>query len=66
MKKADAIKYFGSQKIIAETLGIARSAVSQWGEEVPPLRAFQLERLSDGNLKPKVDVGKICCPTIQH
>lgn len=66
MKKADAIKYFGSQKIIAETLGIKQAAVSQWGEEVPPLRAFQLERLSDGNLKPKVEGSVNCYPTIQH
>ncbi|MCG9962375.1 MULTISPECIES: Cro/CI family transcriptional regulator [Shewanella] len=55
MKKTDAIKYFGSSIKLAEALGLNKSAVSQWGEEVPELRAFQLERLTGGELKVHAD-----------
>ncbi len=55
MKKTDAINYFGSSIKLAEALGLNKSAVSQWGEEVPELRAFQLERLTDGELKVHAD-----------
>ncbi|MCS6175335.1 Cro/CI family transcriptional regulator [Shewanella baltica] len=55
MKKTDAINYFGSSIKLAEALGLNKSAVSQWGEEVPELRAFQLERLTGGELKVHAD-----------
>lgn len=51
MKKADAIQYFGSQTKLAQALSIAPASVSQWGDEVPELRAFQIERLTSGRLK---------------
>ncbi len=51
MKKCDAVAYFGSQVKLANALGITKSSVSQWGEEVPELRAFQIERLTEGKLK---------------
>ncbi|MBU6956076.1 Cro/CI family transcriptional regulator [Hahella sp. HN01] len=51
MKKQRAIKYFGSATKLAKALGIKSAAVSQWGELIPELRAFQLERLTDGKLK---------------
>lgn len=53
MKKATAIRYFGNATNLAKTLGIAKASVSQWGEDIPPLRAYQLERLTDGKLKVK-------------
>lgn len=55
MKKTDAINYFGSSIKLAEALGLNKSAISQWGEEVPELRAFQLERLTGGVLKVHAD-----------
>lgn len=55
MKKNDAINYFGSSIKLAKALGLNKSAVSQWGEEVPELRAFQLERLTGGELKVHAD-----------
>ncbi len=51
MKKTDALTYFGTQKALADALGIAQAAVAQWGEEVPPRRAFEIERITDGKLK---------------
>lgn len=51
MKKSDVIKFFGTQAEVARVLGINRAAVSAWGERVPPLRALQIENLTDGALK---------------
>lgn len=50
MKKSDVIKHFGSAKKAAEALGIKPPAISQWGDEIPPLRALQLEKLTHGVL----------------
>ncbi len=50
MKTSDVIAYFGTQDAVAEALGISQAAVSQWGAEVPELRAFQLERITNGKL----------------
>ena len=50
MKTGDAVVYFGNKTKLANALGIGRSAVSQWGEDVPELRAFQIERLTGGKL----------------
>ncbi len=51
MKKADAIAYFGTSSELAKRLGIAKQAISQWGEDVPKLRAFEIERITNGALK---------------
>ena len=52
MKTDDAIKFFGGKKIeLAKALGLSPSAITQWGETVPELRQFQLERLTKGKLK---------------
>lgn len=50
MKKTTAIDYFGSVSALAEALSISQEAVSQWGENVPELRAYQLERITNGAL----------------
>lgn len=52
MKTEDAIKHFDGKKIeLAKALKISPSAVTMWGDEVPLLRQYQLERLTDGALK---------------
>ena len=43
--KQSAIDHFGSTTKLANALGIKHRAVSQWGEYVPPLRAFQIRDL---------------------
>lgn len=54
MKASEVIAHWGSAAKAAEAIGISRSAVSQWlmkGDEVPELRAYQIERLTDGVLR---------------
>lgn len=36
---------------LADALKIEREAIYQWGDTVPLLRAYQIERLTDGELK---------------
>lgn len=45
MKTVDAIKAAGSPKALAEILQITPSAISQWGEDVPESRVWQLRVL---------------------
>ena len=59
MKTKDAIQHFGSAAKLADALGIRRSAVSQWGDDVPPLRAYQIREIIEagkpgaGNTAPE-------------
>ena len=50
MKKSDVIKFFGGTAATAAALKIKSQSVSGWGEEVPELRAFQIERLTNSEL----------------
>lgn len=51
MLKKDAIAYFGTQRALAEALGIRTQSISDWPETVPELRQLQLERITGGQLK---------------
>jgi DNA-binding transcriptional regulator YdaS (Cro superfamily) len=51
MKTKEAISHFGNKLKLAKALNVSKSAVSQWGEDVPELRAYQIERLTRGALK---------------
>jgi transcriptional repressor of cell division inhibition gene dicB len=51
MFTSDAISCFENRKKLAEALGIRPSAVSQWGERVPPLQAARLQELTRGALR---------------
>ena len=50
MKKDEVLAYYGTQRQLAQALGITQAAVAQW-REVPMLRQYQLERLTGGRLK---------------
>lgn len=50
MKTSMAIAHFKTATALAKALGISKSSVSQWGDNVPPLRAYQLERITNGQL----------------
>ncbi len=50
MTKAQAIEHYGSMKALAKALGVSYEAVRQW-VSVPPLRQYELERITDGALK---------------
>lgn len=45
MKKSEAIKLFGNEAGLAAALDISRSAVNQWGDDVPELRAYQIKEI---------------------
>ena len=53
MKKDVAIKHFGGASRLAEALKVKPASVSQWGEEIPELRAYQIERITGGKLSVK-------------
>ncbi|HBY8893020.1 Cro/CI family transcriptional regulator [Klebsiella pneumoniae] len=43
MTMQEAINLFGTKQKLADFFGISKSAVSQWGDKLPPLREIQLE-----------------------
>ncbi len=45
MKKVKAVELAGSQAKLARLLKVSKGAVSQWGDDIPELRALQLEKL---------------------
>ncbi|MCU7976123.1 Cro/CI family transcriptional regulator [Shewanella sp. SW36] len=51
MKKTDVLNFFGGTAATAAALNIKSPSVSGWGEDVPELRAYQIERLTHGALK---------------
>lgn len=56
MKKDDVILYFGSAAEVARVLSargwrITPQGVSDWEDEVPKGRAYQIECLTNGDLK---------------
>lgn len=55
MKKAAAINHFGSQVKLAAAIGVSQAAISKWPDDVPLLRACQIELLTGGKLKAAVD-----------
>lgn len=52
MKTKDAISHATSATALAELLGITQSAISQWGEDVPQSRIWQLRVLRPGWFEP--------------
>lgn len=57
MKKKDVIEHFGSVGAVADALKIKGSAVSQWGEDIPVRRAYELEKITHGILKIHYEEG---------
>ncbi|MDC9607182.1 Cro/CI family transcriptional regulator [Xenorhabdus griffiniae] len=53
MLKDEAIKFFGSQRAIAEKLNVSDAAVSQWKEIIPERAALKLNKITNGKLKYK-------------
>lgn len=51
MTKQEAIAALGSAKSLADALGITESAVSQWGDNVPILRQYQLKEMLNSRAK---------------
>ena len=51
MKKQDVIEYYGTMAAAARALGVKRQAVHQWPDEVPLGRAYQLQVITNGELR---------------
>ncbi|WP_392342708.1 Cro/CI family transcriptional regulator [uncultured Shewanella sp.] len=54
MKKQIAVDHFKGKSNLAKALGISPASVSQWPDDVPELRAYQIERLTEGALKADI------------
>lgn len=55
MTKDEAIKFFGTQKKLADALGIVQPSVATWGKYPPALRQLQIERLTWGQLRAEAE-----------
>ncbi|WP_176928751.1 Cro/CI family transcriptional regulator [Variovorax sp. YR634] len=55
MKTSLAIKLAGTAAALAHLLGITPGAVSQWGEDVPDQRVWQLRVLRPDWFKPDAE-----------
>lgn len=53
MKTQDAINKAKTATALASLLGITKSAVSHWGDTMPPLRVYQLKALKPSWFKAK-------------
>lgn len=45
MKKDEAVALFGSAAKMARALGVTRQSINKWGDDVPPLRVYQIKEL---------------------
>tara|TARA_R110000868_G_scaffold411755_1_gene708936 strand:- start:40553 stop:40771 length:219 start_codon:yes stop_codon:yes gene_type:complete len=48
MLKENALKYFGTQVVLAKALGIKQQAVSKWGLVIPWGAALELQVITGG------------------
>ncbi len=51
MKKADVIKYFGSQQKVADFIGKTRASVGMWSDPIPLKWAVYLDATTSGALE---------------
>lgn len=51
MTKQDAINFFGSPSKLAKALDVTKQAINNWGAFPPSVRQYQIEVLTDGQLK---------------
>lgn len=51
MLTKEAIKYYGTVKLLADAIGTWPHAVYKWGERPPMARQYQIEVLTKGALK---------------
>jgi hypothetical protein len=48
---SEVLEHFGGITGLANALGVTTQAISQWEEEIPEGRAYQIEVLSKGKYK---------------
>lgn len=55
MKTAEAIQYFGTAAALAKALNIKPPSVSEWGIYPPVTRQFQIQVITNGQLKAETN-----------
>ncbi len=55
MTTLEALHYFGGRKALARALDVWPQAIGRWGERPPMTRQFQLEVITNGELKADRD-----------
>jgi DNA-binding transcriptional regulator YdaS (Cro superfamily) len=58
MTTQEAVRFYGTQRALAEALHIKQSSVAEWGEYPPALRQLQIERATKNKLKAESDALK--------
>jgi hypothetical protein len=60
MKTSEATRRAGGRNALARLLGITGAAISQWGEDMPPLRRYQLKEAKPGwfRKQPSKSIGR--------
>lgn len=54
LKKADVIAYYDkNMSKAARAIGVKPPTICGWGEYVPARRAYEYERITNGELKPE-------------
>ena len=53
LMKSAVIAYFGGVSEAARVIGVKPPSVCGWGEYVPARRAYEYERITNGELKPE-------------
>ncbi|EBW6363834.1 transcriptional regulator [Salmonella enterica subsp. enterica serovar Oranienburg] len=56
MYKDDVVRYFKKKISVAEALGLSHVAVVKWKSIIPKLRAMELDKLTNGELKYKPEL----------
>ena len=51
MTLKEAVDHFGSKKALADSLGLVRSTITNWGDEIPDVRQYQIQVITKGKLK---------------
>jgi hypothetical protein len=51
MYKKDVINHFNGAQAIAKALEISKQAISGWGDVIPRGAAYEIESITDGELK---------------
>jgi len=59
MKTMQLIKHYGTLAEVGKLCGCTPQAVSKWGVNVPVLRQYQIEVITDGLFKSDFSIKKI-------
>jgi DNA-binding transcriptional regulator YdaS (Cro superfamily) len=51
MTKAEAVRYYGTQRKLAAALGVSQPSIANWPDRPPPYRQIQIEADTGGALK---------------